>query len=98
MQQNARLVVREVNAAILELEERFGRNGHAPVLCECGAEGCLQRLHVPTDVYEAIRAEAQRFVIAPGHERAGGERVTAEEADYLVVAANAADELAPQAA
>jgi hypothetical protein len=81
-----RFVVREVNGAISELEERFGRNGHVPVLCECGTDGCLQRLRVPSSVYDEIRADTQRFVVARGHEAQGRDRVLAGEADFFVVA------------
>lgn len=93
---NKRLVVREVNAAIVELEERFGRNGHLSVLCECGAPGCLQRLEVGTAFYEEVRADMQRFIVAPGHAAERNDRVLADEAQYLIVAAErrqrAADE------
>ena len=83
--QNTRLVVREVNAAIVELEDRFGRNGHVSVLCECGAIGCLERLEVPTNVFDEIRITTKRFLVAPGHVGPGGDDLVDETPAYRVV-------------
>jgi hypothetical protein len=87
--QNTRLVVREVNAAIVELEERFGRNGHLSVLCECGTAGCLERLEIPTALYEEVRGDVGRFIVARGHSPDGDDRDSADDAPYRIVLAEA---------
>ena len=62
---------REVNERIAHLGERaeaWSPDG-TDFLCECGEEGgCGQRVRVPLDVYNRVRAQDDRFVVRPGHE------------------------------
>lgn len=58
---------REVNERIRELQEQFTVPPPLEVVCECGDETCTERLGVPVDVYEEVRASGGRFVVAPGH-------------------------------
>jgi hypothetical protein len=83
-----RALFREVNARIRTISERFGiETGTFNVLCECGGDGCVQRVEVPVDVFAELRLEQRRFVVAPGHSQAGRDHVVAETAAYGVVAA-----------
>jgi hypothetical protein len=84
-----RHLLREVNERIREVNASFGPESpsHEILLCECGREGCAERLEVPRDVYEVIfRDVAQRFLVAPGHEEPAQEQVVAGAPSYLVVA------------
>jgi len=55
------------------------------IVCECGNIECQQRLVVPLDVYEAVRADAARFFVMPGHELPSTEDVVEEAESYYVV-------------
>ena len=63
---------REVNERIALLGENaqaWSPDGTVEFLCECGDDGgCGQRVQVPVDVYERVRAQDDRFVVRPGHE------------------------------
>jgi hypothetical protein len=60
------LVIREVNARIRELSDRFGAgDGTYILLCECGRDDCTERVEVPAPLYR----EKQGFLLAPGHVR-----------------------------
>jgi len=61
--------MREVNARIREVSDRFGTpDGSYRLLCECGEEGCAERLDVPAAEYEDMRLSNEFFVCA-AHER-----------------------------
>jgi hypothetical protein len=81
-----RTLFREVNMRIRAISERFGvEDPSYVVLCECGAESCLRRVEVPAEVFSDVREDGQRFVVAPGHERPGGERVLETATTYSLV-------------
>ena len=44
-------------------------------LCECGAEDCIEAISLTREEYERVRADAEKFVIAPGHQLPEVERV-----------------------
>src|SRR5439155_165194 len=54
-------------------------------LCECGDESCLERLELTRAEYESVRAVPTRFVVLPGHEDGGVERVASTNERFLVV-------------
>jgi hypothetical protein len=85
-----RALAREVNERIHAVNASFG---FVPttldLLCECERGDCLERLEVTSSVYEEIRRELERFVVAPGHE--GTERVVAEGPEYRIVALTRAE-------
>jgi hypothetical protein len=83
-----RPLFREVNERIREVNASLGPAPPASeiLLCECGRSGCSARLEVPLDVYEAVRSESHRFLVAPGHEEPDAEDVVAGAPSYLVVA------------
>jgi hypothetical protein len=79
---------REVNERIAQL----GESGQAyspegtDFLCECGEEGgCGQRVRVPLDVYDRVRAEDDRFVVRPGHETPEIEQAVEWTDAYVIV-------------
>jgi hypothetical protein len=75
-----------VNARIGAVNDRFGVSvGTYQVLCECGAESCLQRIEVPSEVFTELRDDRARFVVAPGHEASGADEVVAETGSYSIV-------------
>jgi hypothetical protein len=80
---------REVNERIAQLGERaqaWSPDNTVEFLCECGDEGgCGQRVSVPTDVYERVRSQDDRFVVRPGHETLEIERAIEWTEDYVVV-------------
>jgi hypothetical protein len=55
------------------------------VLCECGDRDCRERVSITGAQYEAVRADAARFVVLPGHTFPEVERVVQEESGYVVV-------------
>jgi hypothetical protein len=79
---------REVNERIAQLGERaqaWSPDG-TDFLCECGEEGgCGQRVRVPLDVYNRVRAQDDRFVVRPGHETPELERAVEWTDTYVVV-------------
>ena len=81
-----RSLIREVNERIRDLNGAWGTVATSyAVLCECTRLECAQRVHVPTDVYEGVRIDGDRFVVAPEHEHGRIEHVVAEDASYRVV-------------
>jgi hypothetical protein len=62
-------IVREVNDRIRELHAGFHiRSGEYVVVCECRDPGCFERVAIPIDVYEDVRARDDGTVFtAPGH-------------------------------
>jgi hypothetical protein len=75
--------IREVNtSAGPEAEDVI----HEILLCECGRHDCSERLEVPLDVYDVVRGDAQRYLVAPGHESVDEEEIVAGTPTYVVVA------------
>ena len=67
------LLLRDVNARIREISDRFGTvDGHYHLLCECGREECNGRIEVPAVLYDEARRNS-RFFFAPGHAVRGAE-------------------------
>src|ERR687887_187477 len=65
---------REVNDRIEELSENVEAQGIAPegglveFHCECGRDGCTERVRMTVAEYEHVRADNDRFAVVPGHE------------------------------
>ena len=57
--------------------------GHLTIRCECGGS-CGRWVSVPSEVYESARSR-RRFVIAPGHGAAEGDKIVFERREYEVV-------------
>ena len=80
-----RTLLREVNEQIRRVNVGFDvQDSTMLVLCECEDADCFQRVEVPTVVYEAVRGDADRFVVIAGHEDSGTDRVLPGD-DYCVV-------------
>ena len=63
-----RVLLREVNARIREVSDRFGTpDGSYRLLCECGEEGCSERLDVPVAGYDELRLR-NGFLVCAAHE------------------------------
>jgi hypothetical protein len=76
---------REVNEQGRALAERFAEQEDVPAfICECSNDECVERLRVPIDVYESVRAHPRRFLVAPGHE-GEFEQVSEVGDGYLIV-------------
>jgi hypothetical protein len=89
-----RLLLREVNDRIRELNASFGtENGSLELVCECAREECVQRIKVHPSVYERARNKPGRFVAGPGslfvvadgHELDEIENVVEDHGDCLLV-------------
>jgi hypothetical protein len=79
-------VFREVNERLEELAKTFGSEGQdLDLICECGNADCVERLRMSRDAYAAVRADAQLFVIVPGHEISDVEQVMEETPAYHVI-------------
>jgi hypothetical protein len=71
----------EVNSRIRAVAWRSG-HGSAPVwgfVCECGDPGCSDRVHLPLDAFDRLRA-ASEAVLAAGHIRVRARAAQAEAA------------------
>ena len=53
--------------------------------CECASLSCNILVELTLARYEAVRADARQFVLAPGHELPGLEEVVRREPGYVVV-------------
>jgi hypothetical protein len=80
---------REVNERIEQLgqgAQAWSPDGAVEFFCECGEEGgCGQRVRMPLEVYERVRAQDDQFVVKPGHETPELERAVAWTDDYVIV-------------
>ena len=77
-----------MNERIRDVNVSFGPESRTNeiILCECKRSDCDVRLEVPADVYDVVRSEGHRYLVAPGHEEPGDEEVVAGAPSYLVVA------------
>ena len=79
-------VYREVNERLRDINEAFAQlTDTMDLICECGDAQCHERLAMTPTAYEALRADALLFVIAPGHETPEVERVVEAREDYEIV-------------
>jgi hypothetical protein len=95
---------RSVNERIRDLADGHGADQHAyEFLCECGNTACVERVKLTLEEYEAVRADATRFVLAEGHADGTIEKVVESAPDHVVVekvgvAGEVAQALDPRAA
>jgi hypothetical protein len=75
---------RNVNERIAESAQRFGSE-EAEFLCECHDQTCVERVEVKLTDYDAVRDDATRFILLPGHENEGIERVVERRPRYRIV-------------
>ena len=75
---------REVNERIAENAQRFDA-GATEFICECDDPQCTERLEATIEEYEAVRADATRFLIAPGHRDRTIEHVVERHDRFTVI-------------
>lgn len=78
-------VFRHVNENIAQLTGLAAETGYSLYICECSQEGCAESIEITPAEYEAVRTDAARFVVLPGHQMEGIERVIAGNSRFLVV-------------
>ncbi len=76
---------REVNERVAQMHAGFQSGPDPECICECGDETCFDKLAVPLDTYREVRSHDDWFVIKPGHEKLGVERVVRESNGFVVV-------------
>ena len=60
---------REVNERIEAVSETLQMTSEKiAILCECGDEGCTERVEITISDYERIRSDGALFFVRPGHE------------------------------
>jgi hypothetical protein len=84
-------LLREVNDRIEELSENVEAQGIAPegglieFHCECGRDGCTERVRMTVAEYEHVRADNDRFALVPGHQTPEMEAVVESNERFVVV-------------
>lgn len=79
-------VFRRVNERLEEVNEAFATMvDGAEFVCECADIGCVERIELGIEQYEAVRDVPTHFIVKPGHELADEERVVETHGEYLVV-------------
>lgn len=81
-----RVLFREVNDRIREISVEFGEGPSYDLICECSEVGCVRRVVVPRNVYDALRHDVSHFFVSPEHVRSDDERVVTADRAFLVVA------------
>ena len=75
----------KVFRAVNEEIDDASNGGARDYVCECADAACSETIRLKHDEYQAVRADPNRYVIVPGHEVAGLERVVRREGDHLLV-------------
>lgn len=75
---------REVNEHIAELTG-LPPTGSRLVICECSDTNCAESLEITPAEYEAVRRKGTCFLLVPGHQLEGIERVVDGNGRFLVV-------------
>jgi hypothetical protein len=82
-------LLRTVNDRIRALDE--GAAGWAEpeqlfaFQCECGTNGCDERLQMSLAEYERVRSQRDRFAVVPGHQADDIEQVVEHNGRFLIV-------------
>jgi hypothetical protein len=82
---NNERLFREVNERINRIQEDFGQAQAFDIVCECGAQGCLERVTITHEAYKQLRANPRTFAIVPGHEAEDVEDIVERCEGYYVV-------------
>jgi hypothetical protein len=80
-----RTVFREVNENIASLTALLAETGYQLFICECSDNACAEWLDLTFEEYAAVRVHPTRFVVKPGHQLTGIERVVEGNGRFLVV-------------
>jgi hypothetical protein len=79
---------RDLNERLKEITESLtaGDNHNTlELFCECGTLDCMEKIRVPVQTYERVRAVPERFLVAPGHDHLDVERVVERLEKYWLV-------------
>jgi hypothetical protein len=76
---------REINEAIERGQWPGEERNPVGFRCECAQLGCNELLELTIAEYEGVRAYPRRFMVLPGHVRAGIEIVIDTRLEYIVV-------------
>ena len=82
------LLSRAINEAVKELYDMFeGITRSEDWMCECGNADCVERVHISSNEYEAVRANGAQFLVAPTDEHvwAEVEWITERNEGYWIV-------------
>jgi hypothetical protein len=67
-------IFRDANERIRDAHRELGAPvARVPFLCECPDEHCRHIVRLAPEAYEEVRANPERFVVAPGHEEDAAE-------------------------
>jgi hypothetical protein len=94
---------RSVNEQVRHLAGRhYGTLEPTSFVCECADDSCTERIHVPLQIYEAVRGHPRHFLVVVGHVNREIERVVDGQAGYAIVekeraAADVAEDTDPRA-
>jgi hypothetical protein len=82
-------LIREVNEridVIAKEEPVWDKEGFFDFVCECGRQGgCHETVQLTLAEYEDVRAQDDRFLVAPGHETDGLENIAKRTDRYAIV-------------
>jgi hypothetical protein len=76
---------REVNEQIDALAGPFDLLDQVPIICECAAAGCNERIELTQAEYENLRRIPTHFAVLPGHDIPDVERIVEKNNRYVVV-------------
>ena len=77
---------REVNESIKDVNRALDTTASdLDIVCECGDEGCSDRIRVPFAVYERVRSDSKQFLLELGHDDPTVERVIEHLEGYVIV-------------
>lgn len=79
------VIFRDLNERIADIAATHDDDHLYEFLCECSNVDCALRLPLTLAVYEGVRREPTRFVVAPGHELPEIEDVLSRGEGYQVV-------------
>ena len=67
------------------VEQSVPTRGASSFLCECGAVDCQESINVPLHVYEGVRLDQHRRLVAPAHAQPDREEILQESRGYVIV-------------
>jgi hypothetical protein len=77
-------VFRNANDRIADKAAELAWSDPIPFLCECSDIRCFGRLELTLDEYRSGRAQAEQYLIKPGHQLSGG--IILEQDDRIALA------------
>jgi hypothetical protein len=79
---------RSVNEQVHDLNQSFLVEGRLRIVCECAVDTCLEQIDLLPGDYEAVRADAELFIVKPEHDDPSFETVEDRKDDYWIVRKN----------